>query len=161
MRSGARLDVGGRVVIEAVHPPEPDWERQRSRNDDSLVLRIRYGRVDILLTGDAGAEFDQRLPADLSASPIRILKAGHHGSRTSTSDQLVQAMRPQVALISVGRGNVFGQPAPDVLARLTAAGARIFRTDRDGAVSLETDGVTVRIRTALGRSWMLAALGVS
>ena len=94
----------------------------------------------LLLTGDAGAEFEARLPSDLAASPIRILKAGHHGSRTSTSDRLVQAMRPQIALISVGRGNLFGHPAPEVIDRLTRAGARIFRTDRDGAVSVETDG---------------------
>jgi competence protein ComEC len=157
--SGARLETGGPVRIDVVHPPEPDWERQRSRNDDSVVLRIRYGRVDILLTGDAGAEFDERLPPDLASSALRILKAGHHGSRTSTSDRLVGAMRPQAALISVGRGNLFGQPAPDVIARLAAAGAAIFRTDRDGAVSLETDGRTVRIRTALGRNWTIAASG--
>jgi competence protein ComEC len=157
--AGARLDIGGRVSIEAVHPPEPEWERQRSRNEDSMVLRIRYGVVDALLTGDAGQEFEGRLPPDLSAAPIRILKAGHHGSRSSTSDRLVAAMRPHVALISVGRGNLFGQPAPDVLARLAGAGAAIFRTDRDGAVMVETDGVTVRVRTALGRSFALSAYG--
>jgi competence protein ComEC len=158
VRAGARIAIGS-LALDTVHPPDPDWERQKVRNDDSLVLRIQYGRVEVLLTGDAGAEFEQRLPDDLSAAPIRILKAGHHGSRTSTSDRLVAAMRPQVALISVGRGNLFGHPAPDVLARLSAAGAQIFRTDRDGAISVETDGVTVRILTALGRRWMIAAPG--
>jgi competence protein ComEC len=160
MRAGARLEIG-RVTIDALHPPEPDWERQRVRNDDSVVFRIRYGGVDVLLTGDAGAEFESRLPEDLSSSRIRILKAGHHGSRTSTSDRLVDAMRPHAALVSVGRGNLFGHPAADVLARLRAAGAEIFRTDRDGAISVETDGVTVRILTALGRSWTLSVRGAS
>jgi competence protein ComEC len=159
VRTGALLSIGPRLTVEVASPPEPEWERQKSRNDDSVVLRIRYGNVDVLLTGDAGAEFETRLPADLAASPIRILKAGHHGSRTSTSDRLVQAMRPQIALISVGRGNVFGQPAPEVIDRLTRAGARIFRTDQDGAVSLETDGRSVRVLTALGRSWQLAVVG--
>ncbi len=158
VRAGARVEIG-RVVIDTVHPPDPDWERQDVRNDDSIVLRIRYGRVDVLLTGDAGPEFDERLPGDLSEAPIRILKAGHHGSRTSTSDALVAAMRPQVALVSVGRGNLFGHPSAEVLARLGAAGAQIFRTDRDGAISLETDGETVRFVTALGRRWTIAAYG--
>jgi competence protein ComEC len=159
--SGARLTIGGRIDVEALHPPAPDWERQRSRNDDSLVLRIRYGLVDVLLTGDAGDEFERRLPADLGDRPIRILKVGHHGSRTSTSARLVEAMRPHVAIVSVGRGNLFGQPAREVLDRLSAAGARLFRTDRDGAVSLETDGRSVRIRTALGGSWMVSAAGAA
>jgi competence protein ComEC len=150
IRAGAHLTIGA-IEIEALHPLEPEWERPRVRNDDSLVLRIRYGRVDAILTGDAGAEFERRLPADLGASPIRILKAGHHGSRTSTSDLLIRAMRPQVALISVGRGNLFGHPSPEVIGRLEAAGAEVFRTDRDGAISVETDGATVWILTALGR----------
>ena len=121
-----------------------------------MVIRIRYGSIDVLLTGDAGTEFESRLPDDLSASAIRILKAGHHGSRTSTSDRLVHSMRPQIAIISVGRGNVFGQPAPEVVDRLARIGARVFRTDRDGAVSLETDGESVRVVTALGVAWELS-----
>jgi competence protein ComEC len=156
--TGTRVEIAG-VTIEAIHPPEPDWERQRVRNDDSLVLRVRYGDVEVLLTGDAGAEFEHRLPSDLDAAPIRILKAGHHGSRTSTSDALVERMRPHIALISAGRANLFGHPAPDVVARLEAGGAAVFRTDRDGAVSVETDGRVVWIRTPLGRDWRLLASG--
>jgi competence protein ComEC len=155
IRAGHRLEIGP-VAIEAVHPPEPDWERQRVRNDDSIVLRVRYGRVEFLMTGDAGAEFEQRLPADLGTAPIRILKAGHHGSRTSSSDALIRRLRPQVALISVGRNNLFGHPAADVLRRLSEAGAETFRTDRDGAISVETDGRAVRVLTSLGRQWMLS-----
>ena len=156
VRAGARLEVGG-LTIDTLHPPDPVWERQRVRNDDSLVLRLRFGAVEVLLTGDAGAEFEARLPDDLGAQAIRILKAGHHGSRTSTSDQLAQAMRPQVALVSVGRGNLFGHPAPDVIARLKALGAEVFRTDRDGAISLETDGMAVWIVTAVGRRLTIVA----
>ena len=160
VRAGARLDVGA-VQIDTVHPPEPDWERPHVRNDDSMVLRIRYGRVALLLTGDAGAEFEARLPGNFADTPIRILKVGHHGSRTSTSERLVSALRPQVALISVGRGNAFGHPSPDVIDRLRRAGAEVFRTDRDGAISVESDGVMVRIVTALGRSWTLEVHGPS
>jgi competence protein ComEC len=155
--AGARVEAGG-VSIEALSPPVPDWERQRVRNDDSIVLRLRYGRVELLLTGDAGVDVESGLDG-LGTLPIRILKVGHHGSRTSTGDALLARFRPQVALISVGRGNAFGHPAPDVLQRLVAGRAEVFRTDLDGAVSVETDGRSVRVTTALGRSWSLSSLG--
>ena len=96
----------------------------------------------MLLTGDAGAEFERDCRADRRHAPLRILKVGHHGSRLDQRRGLCDALRPQIALVSVGRGNLFGHPAPDVLARLTRAGAQVFRTDRDGAISVETDGAT-------------------
>jgi competence protein ComEC len=154
--AGARIEIGD-VTIDALHPPAPDWERQRVRNDDSIVLRVQYGRVELLLTGDAGLEFERRLPPALGGSAIRILKAGHHGSRTSTTAALIEALRPQIVLISAGRGNLFGHPAPEVLGRIVASGAEVLRTDRDGAISLETDGATVQIVSALGRRWSIVS----
>ena len=139
-------------MIEAVHPQPPDWERQRVRNDDSIVLRLRYRQVEFWLTGDAGGEFERRHVFEAGAAPIRVLKVGHHGSRTSTSDALVEGVRPQIAVISAGRNNLFGHPAPEVVRRLGEAGAAVFRTDRDGAIAIETDGATVLVRTARGRS---------
>jgi competence protein ComEC len=157
--SGARLESGG-VVIEAVHPPPPDWERQKVRNEDSLVLRVRYGAVEFWLTGDAGAEFERGVRPGGEAAGIRILKVGHHGSRTATSAALVDALQPRLGLISAGRGNLFGHPSPTVVARLEAAGAAVFRTDEDGAIVVETDGRTARVLTASGRSWWLTLSGV-
>jgi competence protein ComEC len=159
--AGARLDLGS-VVVEAVHPPAPEWERQRVRNDDSMVLRVRYGLVDIWLTGDAGEEFE-RSASSLAgqARRLRILKVGHHGSRTATAARFVDAIRPQIALISAGRDNLFGHPAQDVVSRLEAAGAMVFRTDRDGAIVVETDGLVARVSTAGGRTWCLALGGVA
>ena len=154
--AGARVDVGP-VQIESLHPPMPEWERQRVRNDDSLVLRIRIGRVDVLLTGDAGAEFESRLAAVASDAAIRILKVGHHGSRTSTSTALLTAFQPHLAIVSVGAGNLFGHPAPAVLERLAAARTQVFRTDRDGAVAFETDGQTVYVQAASGRTWTVSS----
>ena len=151
--SGARVEAGA-VRIDALHPPVPEWERQRVRNDDSIVLRVRFGRVELWLTGDAGAEFESRLAPDASDAAIRILKVGHHGSKSSTSAALLNAVRPQIAVVSVGAGNLFGHPAPAVLDRLAAAGATIFRTDRDGAVAIETDGETVYVQSASGRTWL-------
>jgi competence protein ComEC len=160
LRPGNLLEAGG-VTIEVCHPPAPDWERQRVRNDDSVVLRVRYGDVELLLTGDAGPEFERAWPAEGAAAPIRILKAGHHGSRTSSSAAFLEVYRPQAILISVGRGNLFGHPAPAVLARFGAIGADVFRTDEDGALIVETDGVQARVRTWRGRTWTIGTLRLS
>ena len=121
------------------------------------MLRITYRRVEFLLTGDAGAEFERRRQTEEDAAPLRILKVAHHGSRSSSSVDFLRSYRPHVALLSVGRGNLFGHPAPDVLARLREAGAEIFRTDRDAAVIVETDGAIVNVRTLTGRTWQLRA----
>jgi competence protein ComEC len=136
---------GARVRV--LHPPEPEWERRRVRNDDSVVLEVVYGDVALLLTGDISGEIERTLVPRLTPAGTRILKVAHHGSRTSTSVALLEAWRPQLALISCGRGNTFGHPAPDVLQRLRSAGARVLRTDQDGEITIETDGRQVRVRT--------------
>lgn len=159
-RAGARVDqrlagdamsIGG-ARVRVLHPTAPDWERRRVRNDDSVVLEIVYGDVALLLLGDAGAAVERRLVAQLTPARVRILKVGHHGSRTSTSRELVEAWRPQIALISAGRGNPFGHPAPEVLQRLASVGAAVYRTDRDGQITVETDARQVRVHTYLGGS---------
>jgi competence protein ComEC len=140
----------GSIGIRVLHPPVPDWERSRVRNDDSLVIEVRYGNVAMLLTGDVSASTEDSILPLLSPAPIRVLKVAHHGSRTSTSQALLDAWRPQIALISCGRGNRFGHPAPEVIRRLEAAGSRIYRTDRDGQITVDTDGHALSIRTYTG-----------
>ena len=110
----------------------------------SVVLRVTYGDFSALLTGDADAAIEDRL---LGQGRITALKVGHHGSRTSTSEAFVRAVSPGYALISVGARNRYGHPDPAVLARLERAGTRVYRTDRDGTVTLtaRSDGsVTVK-----------------
>src|SRR6185436_7965143 len=148
-RRGQRFDIG-RVRVRVLHPPEPDWERQRVRNDDSIVLEVTYGDVALLLTGDIGADVEREIARDLVPARVRILKVAHHGSRTSTSRELLESWRPQIAVISCGRGNTFGHPAPEVIQRLESAGGRIYRTDQDGEVTVETDGREVHVRTFVG-----------
>jgi competence protein ComEC len=142
----------GNARVRVLHPPVPDWERPHVRNDDSVVLEVLYGDVAILLTGDVSAGIERDLAPHLTPARTRILKVAHHGSRTSTSAALLDAWRPQIALISAGRGNTFGHPAPEVIARLEEIGARIYRTDRHGQVTVETDGSTVRVRTVVEMS---------
>jgi competence protein ComEC len=135
----------GPVTVRAWHPALADWERQRVRNDDSLVLEIQYGDVSIVLPGDIGAAVEEGLAKVIPPAPVRVLKAAHHGSATSSSQGFLLALRPQIAVISCGRANRFGHPAPAVLARLRAVGAAIYRTDEQGAITIDTDGRTVSV----------------
>jgi competence protein ComEC len=152
VQRGDRLEIGGAEIV-ALHPPPPDWERQRVRNDDSLVLELRVGDVSILLTGDITREVEHALVPSLALRPLVILKAPHHGSSTSSSTALLATTRPAVALFSAGRGNPYGHPVPQVLERYRNAGAEIFRTDLDGQIEVVTDGRDLRVRTFGGRSW--------
>jgi len=130
---GERLRLG-RWRLEVLHPPPG---ARRERNDRSLVLRAAVGRRRVLLTGDVEAAAERRLVsrygADLRSD---VLKVAHHGSRTSTSRSFLDAVDPRLALVSAGRSNPYGHPAPEVLDRLAERGVRVLRTDRAGLVRL-------------------------
>ena len=102
------------------------------RNNDSIVLRVDYGRASALLEGDAEAPSERAMLAAHEIHPVTLLKIGHHGSRTSTTPEFFAAATPRFAVISVGRNNTFGHPRPEVIARIAAAQTRLFRTDRFG-----------------------------
>lgn len=113
----------------------------RKANDDSLVMRVGYGSTCALLEGDAEKAVERRIAEDhLTAD---LLKVGHHGSSTSTIPELLAAVQPRFALISVGAHNVYHHPRPDVLARLGQSRVLTYRTDLDGAVTFYLDGKTV------------------
>jgi competence protein ComEC len=151
VRAGDSVTHGG-VRLRVLNPPAPDWERRRVRNDDSIVVEAVAGDVATLFTGDIGADVEQTIAPRLTPARIRVLKVAHHGSRTSTGAALLDAWRPQVAVISAGRGNSFGHPAADVLDRLVGVGATVLRTDRDGEITIETDGRRLTWRTYTGKA---------
>ena len=144
------------VEVRVLHPPPPEWERQRVRNEDSVVLEVRLGQVSILLAGDIGKEGEHAILSRLEPGRLTVLKAGHHGSATSSTPELLAALRPAAVVFSAGRDNRFGHPHPAVVNRFAAMGTAIFRTDYDGAVFIETDGRTVQMRGWTGRSLVLA-----
>jgi competence protein ComEC len=148
--AGDRVRWGG-VSLSVVHPPSPDWERVRVRNDDSIVLDVRYGDVAVLLPGDVGLEVEGAFVAALRRAPFRVVKVPHHGSAGSSSPALVAATAPCLAIVSAGRANAFGHPAPEIVRRYRDAGALVLDTGRDGAIIVETDGRAVSVRTAGGR----------
>jgi competence protein ComEC len=140
------------VQVIAHHPPPANWERQKVRNDDSLVLELRWRDVSLLLTGDIGRVPELSVGPALRSSRIRILKVPHHGSLTSSSREFLNAALPQIAVASAGRSNHFGHPVPEVLERYRSVGAEVFRTDADGAVMVDSDGWALNVRTFAGRS---------
>ena len=141
----------GPVSITIAHPPAPDWERVRVRNDDSVVLDIRYGGVAVLLPGDIGRDVEGAVVASLRPAPFRIVKVPHHGSAGSSTPGFVAALGPCLAIVSAGRTNPFGHPAPDVVERYREAGALVLETARAGAITVETDGSAIQVRTESGR----------
>jgi competence protein ComEC len=142
---GRELD---RVSIEVLAPcPGPSSDR--NPNDNSFVVRVSYGARALLLVGDAEREEEADLLAR-SRSSLRadVLKVGHHGSATSSTPAFLAAVAPREAIISVGRRNRFGHPHPLTLAALAAQGVRLWRTDRDGAVTVTTDGQSLDVSSA-------------
>ena len=154
VQRGDRVRIGG-VEVTVRHPPPADWERQRVRNDDSIVLELRYGSVSIVLPGDVEAATEKSLAPLLARAPITIMQAPHHGSPSSSSLQMLQAMTPAAVVMSVGRNNRFGHPGRAVVARYRAIGAVVFRTDQDGAVTIDTDGKTAVVTSFTGRRQQL------
>ena len=117
-----------------------------AKNNDSLVLRLKYRNRTLLLPGDAEKQAEHAMleenSDDLHAD---VLKVGHHGSKNSTTQEFLDAVAPTIAIISSGEDNPYGHPSPELLERLEASGARILRTDRDGAVHIVTDGDRLEI----------------
>jgi competence protein ComEC len=122
-------------------------------NEASTVVMVRVGSVRFLLTGDAerGEEawLVERAGPSLRAD---VLKVGHHGSATSTTPPFLAAVRPRLAVISVGAANLYGHPAPETLRALAAAGAQVLRTDKLGSIVVSTDGRRLRVEAA-GDTW--------
>ena len=130
-------------------PAEPILTRAGGRidNEASLVLVVECHDRATLLTGDAGTEVEPEWhPSSIAGA---VLKVGHHGSDSATGDAMVRRLRPRIAVASVGARNPFGLPRDEVIARLRASGAAVYRTDRDGAVTVTLSGR----RTVRGERW--------
>jgi competence protein ComEC len=134
----------GDVELRVLHPPPPDWERQRVRNEDSVVLELRLGDVSVVLPGDIGREGEHAILRRLEPGRTVVLKAPHHGSATSSTPELLDALGPAAVIFSCGRNNRFGHPHPATLAALRAAVPAVHRTDEEGDVALTYDGSSVR-----------------
>jgi competence protein ComEC len=149
---GDRLRFGA-VEVDVLWPPdetlagEEDVRRATSANDDSVVLRLRYGRRTFLLTGDIESRTERILLTAREDLRADALKVAHHGSRTSSTDAFVVATRPAAAVVSVGRDSPYGHPHAEVLKRWQAAGAQVLTTAERGMVTVSTDGEDLLVET--------------
>jgi competence protein ComEC len=142
VRAGRAFQLGGlRLRVLWPRQPVPSGD---DPNNWATVIHARFGEVDVLLTADA--ESNVTLP--LRPPQVEVLKVAHHGSADSGLEQLLRAVRPRIALVSVGAGNDYGHPAPSTLAALHAqAGLDVYRTDVDGAITVESDGRRIEVRS--------------
>jgi competence protein ComEC len=137
----------GRASIEVLAPLADYIPGDIPKNNDSLVLRIRYGSRSFLLTGDAERPIERRMIDENEIQPTDVLKVGHHGSRTSSTEDFLSAANPAFAIVSVGVDNSYGHPNRDVLERLSEHHAEILRTDQRGLVTVRTDGRHLSVET--------------
>ena len=140
VQSGDQLYIGNDVRIYVLYPSVHNI-RNRNMNDCSIVMKIYFGTTSFLFTGDAGEDIEQALGRKYSVLlQSDVLKVGHHGADMSTGPEFLKKVRPSMALISVGRKNMFGHPSGKVLKELMKNGVAVFRTDMDHATIVESDG---------------------
>ena len=139
--AGAQYSLGD-ALITVLHPSAGNGIDDM--NELSLVLQVEYAGKQFLLTGDVGVETEEQLP---DIGKVDVLQVAHHGSNGSNSEAFLQKLSPDYALISCGANNDYGHPHADVLSRLQAVGAQVYRTDRDGTVVVRvSEGeITVKI----------------
>ena len=143
--AGQQYRLGKKIRVEVLSPPRKLFKNTSSdTNNNSLVMRITFGNVSALLTGDIENEAESALLESRINIESNILKVAHHGSRDSTSIELLRQVRPEYVVISVGKNNEFGHPHKAILRRLSPdkLGSKVFRTDRFGTITLKTDGKT-------------------
>ena len=118
-----------------------------SLNENSLVVKFVYRNVSFLFMADAGVPAEKRLLQDMAQYlQSDVLKVGHHGSRTSSSEEFIAKVSPSISIISCGRNNIHGLPDEDVLQTLEKSGSKIFRTDENGTITISTDGENLIIK---------------
>ncbi|MDK2855901.1 MAG: competence protein ComEC [Bacillota bacterium] len=138
-KAGTQIEVGPEAEATFLGPVRLDYE---DLNDASAVLKVKYGRTSFLFMGDAGEAAEKDL-VERGGLKADVLKVGHHGSASASSSAFLKAVRPRLAVISVGKDNDYGHPSPQTLRRLRMAGARVLRTDEAGDIVIASDGEKV------------------
>lgn len=141
LKSGDMMSFG-RVQVSVLSPSQP---LTGDMNADSIVLRIYLEKVSFLLMGDADTKTEKRLLTGKRYLKSQVLKVGHHGANDTTSDAFLEAVDPDLAIISVGKDNPRGYPGQQTLDVLKRRGVKVLRTDRDGTVVVRTDGESLSV----------------
>ena len=149
-RAGNVWRTGDGVVMTFIGPSLPFIGGKNAINDNSVAFILEYQKFRMLFTGDAGAAAERRFLSEGVNLHADVLKVGHHGSAYSSSPDFIAAVNPHYAIISVGRHNLFGHPAPSTIGTLLRAQASVSRTDQNGATAIETNGSTNYVTTSFG-----------
>ena len=145
-RPGTKYDLGGGALLAVLAPSEPFFTKEHMRtggnepNANSIVLRLDYGSFSLMLAGDAEEQTEHRLMTKELDLKSRVLKIGHHGSKYASSEDFLQRVKPEIAIVSCGAWNRYGHPAQSVLDRLRAANVKLYRTDLHGEITITTRG---------------------
>lgn len=146
--AGMEFRLGNKVRLEVLAPFEQHIRGTRSdANNNSVVARLVFGRVRMLFTGDTERAGEGRLIASRQDIESQVLKVAHHGASGSTSLELLRMVRPEYLVISAGKGNEYGHPSKATLKRIdkNKTGALLFRTDKDGTITIKTDGRRIMV----------------
>jgi competence protein ComEC len=133
LRAGDDVAWGG-TQVKVLAPEASYTNTEVPANNDSPVLSVECGKSSVLPQGDAEAASEQTM-VTRGLAPVTLLNAGHHGSRTSTTEEFLHALTPQDAVVSVGKGTTFGHPRYEVISRIAIVGTRLYRTDEFGLTS--------------------------
>ena len=136
---GDRLQIGI-IDLAVIAPPNPHPGPANNLNNTSIVLRLEHGQNSFLFAGDAEHELENWILSSGANISSTVLKVGHHGSQTSTSEAFLDAVSPRAAVISLGANNTYGHPHREVMNRLNARNILIYRTDQLGTIRMITDG---------------------
>ncbi|MGX2959504.1 S-layer homology domain-containing protein [Peribacillus sp. JNUCC 23] len=134
--TGQNLAIDSSVKVQVLNSGD---QNASDNNDNSIVLKLTYGGISFLLTGDAGIDIENKMISKFDLKST-ILKAGHHGAKTSTSQAFVNAVKPEVTILSYGKDNSYGHPVSEVVSRLKAAGSKLYSTAESGDIAVKTDG---------------------
>lgn len=149
-KAGLKLDLGSteatspQISAEILAPNSSEYE---DMNNYSAVLRLVYGQNTFLFTGDAEDVSEKEMLASSSGLKADVLKVGHHGSSSSTTQEFLNKVSPKYAVISVGKDNTYGHPTPSTLNRLKKSGVELYRTDEFGTIVAESDGRKISFKT--------------
>jgi competence protein ComEC len=147
VRTGTKIPFDPSVKLEVLNPDDAAVNSDDT-NDASIVIKLTYGATSFLLTGDAEMPANKAMLDHGFDVRSMVLKLGHHGSRTSTNEDWLNHVQPQLGIISVGKDNSFGHPHPEVIAALNKLKIPYIRTDEHGTITVTSDGATTHVTSA-------------
>ena len=143
--AGDTIDLGSGAVLTVLGPVDP--QAADNKNNTSLVTRLDFGESSFLFNGDQEEDMEEMLVQSGADLDCDVMTMGHHGSSTSSSQEYLDAVTPEYASISCGRGNQYGHPHDETIEKLEAMGVEYYRTDLDGNITFTSDGETISVRT--------------